>query len=91
VTVRNRYTKAVIPLNGIYTANLVFKNANGVTLSRAMTVLTGANDGKLEYQFATGELVEGAMETQVEINHTASGKKISELGVRVYQVGPKLS
>lgn len=91
VSVRNKYTKALIPLATLYTALLIFKTSAGTVLSRAMTVLTGTNDGKLEYQFQTGELVVGALETQVELTHIASGKKISELGIKTYQVGPKLS
>ncbi len=91
VSIRDRYTKGLILLNGVYTATLLFKSAGGALQSRSMTILSGANDGKAEYQFQTGELTAGELETQVELTHTSSGKKVSELGIRRYQVGPKLT
>lgn len=91
ISVTDRYTKARIPMSGVYTALLLFKAAGGTLQSRAMTILTGADDGRAEYQFQTGELTVGELEAQVELTHTASGKKISELGIRRYQVGPKLT
>jgi len=91
VTMRDKYTKALLPLSGLYTANILFKMEGGALVSRAMTILSGANDGKAEYQFTTGELTAGTMEAQIEITETASGKKISGLGIRTYEVGIKLS
>ena len=91
VTVRDKYTKAILPLDTIYTVNLLFKAAGGTLQSRAMTVLTGTDDGKAEYQFQSGELTEGTLQAQIEITEIASGKKISEIGIRTYEVGPKLT
>lgn len=91
ITVRDKYTKSVIPLNTIYTVNLLFKMEGGMLVSRAMTVLTGADDGKAEYQFSTGELTAGTMQAQIEVTEIASGKKISGLGIQTFEVGPKLT
>jgi len=91
ITVYDRYTKSIVALDGIYTVNLLFKPEGGALLVRAMTVLTGADNGKAEYQFQSGELTVGTMEAQIEITEIATGKKISEVGIRTYEVGPKLS
>lgn len=91
ITVRDKYTKGIIALNTVYTVNLLFKMAGGTLLTRSMTVLTGTNDGKAEYQFQSGELTVGTMEAQIEITEIASGKKISGLGIQTFEVGPKLA
>jgi len=91
ITARDKYSKGIIPLNGVYTVNLLFKAEGGTLQSRAMTVLTGADDGSAEYQFSGTELGVGTMQAQVEITEISTGKKISQTGIREFEVGPKLT
>jgi hypothetical protein len=55
-----------------------------------MTVLTGADDGKVEYQFQAGELIAGDMQIQVKITETASGKIATTINDVKKIVGPSL-
>lgn len=89
-TIFDKQTKQVIPLDGTHTANIVWSIDEAASVSRAMTVLTGADDGKVEYQFATGELIAGDMMIQVEITETASGKIATTINDIKKVVGPKL-
>jgi hypothetical protein len=81
----------LVPFNGIYNAYIVVKPEAGVAVKRTMALLTGENDGYAEYQFTAGELVVGELQTQVEIQKVSDGEIVSELGIKTYQVGPKLA
>jgi hypothetical protein len=87
---RDKTTKALIPMDGIYTATIQFSIEGGATTTRAMTILTGADDGKAEYQFATGELTVGTMEVQVTITEIASGKIATSVNPVFKEIGPSL-
>jgi hypothetical protein len=89
-TIFDKQTKQVIPLNGTHTANIVWSIDEAPSVSRAMTVLTGADDGKVEYQFQAGELIAGDMQIQVKITETASGKIATTINDVKKIVGPSL-
>ena len=81
----------LVPFNGTYNAYVVVKNALGVVNTRTMTLLTGANDGYAEYQFTPSELSVGTLQTQVYVQKVSDGSIVTELGIKEYSVGPKLS
>jgi len=81
----------LLPFNGTYNAYVVVKNALGTINTRTMALLTGANDGYAEYLFTASELSIGTMQTQVYIQKVSDGSIVSELGIKEYAVGPKLS
>jgi hypothetical protein len=87
---RDKNTKALIPMDGIYTATIQFKVEDGPTISKAMTILTGVDDGKAEYQFLGSELTPGTMEIQVTITEIASGKIATSVNPVFKEVGPSL-
>lgn len=80
----------IVPFDGVYNAAIWVKPAGGSAVRRAMTNLTGANDGYAEYQFTASELVEGTLTTQVEITKVADGTIVSQLDQAYFKVGPKL-
>lgn len=79
------------PFNGVYNASLWVKPNAGAWVERAMSVLSGANDGQAEYQFTSLELTEGSLSTQAQATKISDASIVSELGIKVYKVGPKLS
>jgi hypothetical protein len=87
---RDKVTKALIPMDGLFTATIQFSIEGGPTTTRAMTILTGVDDGKAEYQFATGELTVGTMEIQVTITEIASGKIATTVNQVFKEIGPSL-
>lgn len=87
---RDKVTKALIPMDGVYTATIQFRVEDGPVISQAMTILTGADDGKAEYQFLSSELTVGTMEIQVTITETASGKIATTVNQIFKEVGPSL-
>jgi len=89
-TIFDKQTKTVIPLSGTHTANLVWSINGGASVTRAMSVLSGADDGKVEYQFASGELIEGTMEVQVKITETSSGNIATTINDITKLIGPSL-
>jgi hypothetical protein len=89
-TIFDKQTKQVLPLNGTHTAQLVWSIDEAASVSQAMTVLTGVDDGKVEYQFQTGELKEGTIEMQVKITETASGNIATNINTVKKIVGPVL-
>lgn len=80
----------LVPFNGVYNATLLVKPAGGVVTARAMSVLSGVDDGSAEYQFTAGETLEGDLQTQAIATRISNGDIVSELGVKVWKVGPKL-
>jgi hypothetical protein len=73
VAVRDSKTGSKLALAGIYTATITWSVDSAASVSRAMSVLTGVNDGYVEYQFAAGELIAGTMQIQVTITEIATG------------------
>ena len=88
LTVLDKNTKEVVPLAASFTATIWFKIDENPSVTKAMTVLTGADDGKVEYQFITGELIEGTMTIIVTIVETGSGKDASTVNDIIKKVGP---
>jgi hypothetical protein len=87
VIITNSVTKARIPLATLFTAQIVFQITDGDTAgpvnSQAMTVLSGADDGIVEYQFQAGELIPGIMQAQVKITEISSSKVATTInGIR---------
>lgn len=83
--------RKILPFNGVYNADLLVKPADSaVAVRRAMTVLSDDKDGEAEYQFTGSELAEGDLVTQAEVIVISSGEIVSELGTKVFKVGPKL-
>ena len=80
----------LVPFNGVYNATLLVKPQGGVVTARAMTVLSGVDDGSAEYQFTSAELAAGELQTQAIATRISNGDVVSELGIKVWQVGPKL-
>jgi len=74
VIITDAVTRLRIPLATLFTASIVFQIDTGPVISRAMTVLSGDDDGIVEYQFQTGELTAGTMQAQVKITEISSGK-----------------
>lgn len=92
VTFINKSTgQKLVPFNGVYNATLLVKPQGGAVQSRNMSVLSGADDGSAEYQFTANELAVGEMETQAVATRISNGDVVSELGIKVYKVGPRLS
>ena len=81
----------LVPCNGVYTAYIWVKPQGAASVKRTMTVLSGANDGFADYTLLGAELLEGELQTQVEIERVSNGQIVSELGVKTHKVGPKLS
>lgn len=82
----------LLPFNGVYNAYLWVKPEGAAnSVKRVMTVLSGSDDGFADYGFLGSELLVGETSTQVEIERISDGKTISELGVKVYKIGPKLT
>lgn len=90
VKVLDSNTKQIIPLDTLFTANLIWKIDTGPTITKAMNVLTGADDGFVEYQFLSGELVAGTMTAIVELTEIATGKTTSTVKDIIREVGPSL-
>lgn len=67
-------TKQTKLLDGIFTAQLVWAIDDAAAQSKAMTVLSGADDGFVEYQFEAGELLPGSMQMRVKLTEIASGR-----------------
>ncbi len=82
--------KRLVPFSGVYNADLRVKAQDADTFTRAMTVLSGDDDGFAEYQFLPGELVEGQTEIQAVITKVSDATFVSELGTKLYRVGPQL-
>jgi hypothetical protein len=87
VIITNSVTKARIPLDSLFTAQIVFTITNGSvvgpTNTQAMTVLAGADDGIVQYQFQAGELIPGIMAAQVKITEIISSKVATTInGIR---------
>lgn len=78
------------PFNGVYNATVLVKPAGGVVTARAMSVLSGADDGSAEYQFTSAELAAGDLQTQALATRISNGDVVSELGIKTWKVGPKL-
>ena len=81
----------LVPFNGVYNAYIWVKPQGLTSTRRTMNILSGVNDGFAEYTILSTELVEGELQTQVEIMRISDGAVVSELGVKVHKVGPKLS
>lgn len=73
VAIRDSKTGTKIPLDGLYTATITWSIDGAASVSRAATVLTGVNDGYVEYQFKAGELIAGTMQVQITITEIATG------------------
>lgn len=76
VTCTDRDSGAVINLTGA-TVRLRWKQS-GVVTTKTMDIVSPATAGIAEYQFATGELVRGVRQFEVEITDSG-GKKLSSL------------
>lgn len=83
--------KRIVPFNGTYNAAIWVKPQGLTATKRNMTNLTGTDDGYAEYLLLSSELVEGTLETQVEITKVSDGSIVSELQIKEWEVGPKLS
>lgn len=83
--------KRLTPFNGVYNAVLLVKPQDGATTQRTMSVLAGANDGVAEYQFNASDLVEGDLEVQARAILVSNGDIVTELGTKIFKVGPLLS
>jgi hypothetical protein len=81
----------LVPFNGVFNATLLVKPQGGAMAPRTMSVLSGADDGSAEYQFTAAELVAGELQTQAVVTRISNGQIVSELGIKVYKIGPKLS
>lgn len=91
VTFIDRTTgKRLVPFNGVYNATLLVKPEGGAVAPRTMAVLSGANDGMAEYQFTSAELAVGELRTQAVITRVSNGDVVTELGIKVFKVGPRL-
>ena len=90
ITVKDKQTKQTLSLDGTHTAQLVWSIEGAASVSRAMTVLTGADDGKVSYQFLAGELIAGTMVAQVKITETASGNVATTINDITKEIGPSL-
>lgn len=87
----NRTTgQKLVPFNGVYNATLLVKPFGGVVAPRTMSVLAGVDDGAAEYQFTSAELAAGDLQTQAVVTRISNGDIVSELGIKVWKVGPKL-
>ena len=73
VAVRDSKTGLKVSLDGIYTATIAWSIDSAATVSQAASVLTGVEDGYVEYQFGAGELTAGTMIIQVTITEIATG------------------
>lgn len=73
VAVRDSKTGSKVSLEGLYTATIAWSIDGAATVSTPATVLTGANDGYVEYRFTAGQLVAGTMQIQVTLTETATG------------------
>ena len=82
--------RRIVPFDTIYNAAVWVKPEGLNPVKRNMTNLTSANDGYAEYLLLASELVEGTLQTQVEITKVSDGSFVSELQVTEWQVGPKL-
>lgn len=81
--------KRIVPYNGVYTSAIWVRPQGGPSVKRNMTNLTGVDDGYAEYQLLATELLEGQLETQVEITKVSDSTFVSELQVKQWTVGPK--
>ena len=90
VEIKDKQTKQTILLDGTHTAQLIWSIEGAASVSRAMTVLTGADDGKVSYQFLTGELIAGTMEAQIKITEISSGKIATTVDDITKKIGPIL-
>jgi hypothetical protein len=82
--------RRIVPFDTIYNAAVWVKPQGLPAVKRNMTNLTSANDGYAEYLLLGAELVEGTLQTQVEITKVSDGSIVSELQVTEWSVGPKL-
>jgi len=73
VAIRDSKTGSKVSLEGIYTATITWSIDSAASVSAAMSVLTGVNDGYVEYQFTAGQLIAGTMQIQVTITEIATG------------------
>jgi hypothetical protein len=73
VAIRDSKTGLKVSLEGLYTATIAWSIDSAATVSKAMSVLTGSNDGYVEYQFGAGDLVAGTMQIQITITEIATG------------------
>jgi hypothetical protein len=90
ISIFDEQTKQIIPLFGTHTANIVWSIDGAASVSRATTVLDTPNNGKVEYQFLTGELVAGTMIAQVQVTEIASGKIATTINDIKKLIGPVL-
>ena len=79
---------AVIDLTGA-SAKLLYRMDGGALQTKTMTVNAPETAGKVQYQFLTGELVEGVMQGEVEVTDSSS-KIITELCVFTRNVRAKI-
>lgn len=79
-----------VPLSTLFTASLVWSIDGGPSVSRAMNVLSGADDGAVEYQFTTGELVAGSMVAQVKLTQISSGNIVTTVNPIKKTIGASL-
>ena len=73
VAIRDSKTGSKLALDGAYTATITWSIDSAASVAKAATVLTGVNDGSVEYQFLAGELIAGVMDIQVTVTEIASG------------------
>lgn len=78
----------VIDLTGA-SAKLIYRMDGGAKITKTMTVNSPTTDGKVQYQFLTGELVVGVMAGEVEITDS-SGDVITELCVFTRRIRAKV-
>ena len=64
-TCRKNADHTVIDLTGYQTAKLYYRIEGGAELERTMTFLTPRTNGEVEYQFVSGEMVEGKLNARI--------------------------
>lgn len=90
VEITNKQTGVPVPLAGLLTATLSWSIDGGSTVSKAMTVLAGLDNGTVEYQFGPGDLVAGTMSIQVVITEISTGFISTTVNGIKKIVGPSL-
>lgn len=90
ITINDSATKARISLDTVFTATLTWSIDEGTSTTKAMNVLTGPEDGIVEYQFTAGELTPGTMLAQVTITEISSGKVATTINEIRKEVGASL-
>lgn len=89
-SVVDKYTKQRLSLSGTHTARIKFQVDNGTVFDQPMTVLSGTDDGVVEYQFQAGEVTLGTMKIQIQITEISTGFIVVSINEICKEVGPSL-